>query len=251
MNIQSYSSPRKVAICDVNKVRAEFYNETLVELSQPRATYYKTDDFLDMLKIEKVQTVVVTTVDAFHDVYIVHALHAGGASRSDSSSVRPTVPELKNPVSHAVRVITEKPMTTSVEKCRRINAACQQLGKSISVAFNYRFNPVHELVKRTIQDGEIGKVLSVHFEWCVWSCYTHWRMLTRSRCRRLLDTVHGAEYVIGQLPLRLEAYHRNFEATSRDGTQTRSPVGASWCTRCVHHLGLAALLTSFPVRPPL
>ena len=64
MNIQSYSSPRKVAICDVNKVRAEFYNETLVELSQPRATYYKTDDFLDMLKIEKVQTVVVTTVDA-------------------------------------------------------------------------------------------------------------------------------------------------------------------------------------------
>ena len=38
-----------------------------------------------------------------------------------------------------------------------------------------RYNPVHELVKRTIAEGAIGTVLSVHFEW-------------------LLDTVHGADY---------------------------------------------------------
>ncbi|EEB93140.1 hypothetical protein MPER_08248, partial [Moniliophthora perniciosa FA553] len=37
------------------------------------------------------------------------------------------------------------------------------------------YNPVHELVKRTIAEGKIGEVLSVHFEW-------------------LLDTVHGADY---------------------------------------------------------
>lgn len=35
----------------------------------------------------------------------------------------------------------------------------------LSVCFNYRFNPVHEAVKRTIQNGDIGKVVSVHFEW--------------------------------------------------------------------------------------
>jgi len=38
-----------------------------------------------------------------------------------------------------------------------------------------RYNPVHELVKRTIAEEAIGTVLSVHFEW-------------------LLDTVHGADY---------------------------------------------------------
>ncbi len=41
-----------------------------------------------MLKDEKLDVLVVTTVDATHDFYIVPALHAG------------------------VRVLTEKPMTT-------------------------------------------------------------------------------------------------------------------------------------------
>ena len=35
------------------------------------------------------------------------------------------------------------------------------------VTFNYRYNPVHEVVKRTIAEGQIGNVLSVHFEWSV------------------------------------------------------------------------------------
>ena len=106
-----------------------------------------------------------------------------------------------------VRVLTEKPMTTDAEKCRRILDTVNKTGNHVTVTFNYRFarslghfgtrlrlngryNPVHELVKRTLAEGKIGKsktlvrivgrahlhyvpVLSVHFEW-------------------LLDTVHGA-----------------------------------------------------------
>lgn len=93
-------------------------------------------------------------------------------------------------------------MTTDVEKCRRINQTVKNTNGSLTVTFNYRYNPVHEAVKRLIASGEIGKgsygclpfrsayayscflyspslwyflVLSVHFEW-------------------LLDTVHGADY---------------------------------------------------------
>ena len=33
-----------------------------------------------------------------------------------------------------VRVITEKPMTTAVEKCRAINKACKQIGRHITVS---------------------------------------------------------------------------------------------------------------------
>ena len=43
------------------------------------------------------------------------------------------------------------------------------------MAFNYRFNPVHELVHRELRRGAIGDILSVHFEW-------------------LLDMRHGADY---------------------------------------------------------
>jgi predicted dehydrogenase len=45
-------------------------------------------DFEKMLKDEKLDVLVVTTVDATHDQYIVPALYAG------------------------IRVLTEKPMTT-------------------------------------------------------------------------------------------------------------------------------------------
>jgi len=37
-------------------------------------------------------------------------------------------------VSSQVRVITEKPMTTEVEKCRAVNRACKSIGKHITVS---------------------------------------------------------------------------------------------------------------------
>jgi predicted dehydrogenase len=43
------------------------------------------------------------------------------------------------------------------------------------VTFNYRYSPRNSKVKEILQSGEIGEVLSIHFEW-------------------LLDTRHGADY---------------------------------------------------------
>ncbi|KAJ7902093.1 NAD(P)-binding protein [Mycena olivaceomarginata] len=144
-------SSQVVAICEPNSIRAAYYNELLQSLGAPTVPVYQPDDFKAMLEKEKVEMVVVTCIDALHDLYIVPALEAG------------------------VRVLTEKPMTTDVDKCRRILETVQRTGQHITVTFNYRYNPVHELVKRTIAEGKIGKVISVHFEW-------------------LLDTVHGADY---------------------------------------------------------
>lgn len=86
-------------------------------------------------------------------------------------------------------------MTTTVDSCRQINEACQKTNQHVNVTFNYRFNPVHELVKKTILDGEIGKVISVHFEWCEVIVFLHDAKLTFGLLR-LLDTVHGAEYAL-------------------------------------------------------
>ncbi|EJU03256.1 oxidoreductase [Dacryopinax primogenitus] len=140
-----------VALCDVNSVRAAYYNDVLKSLGQAQAAIYHPDKFGEMVKAEKVDFVVITTVDQYHDLYVVPALEMG------------------------LRVLTEKPMTTTIEKCRRINETVARTGKHVTVTFNYRYNPTHELVKRTIAAGEIGRVISVHFEW-------------------LLDTVHGADY---------------------------------------------------------
>ncbi|KAL1693231.1 NAD(P)-binding protein [Schizophyllum commune] len=145
------ASSQVVAFCEPNSKRAAYYNDLLTELGAPTVPVYLQDQFEEMLSKEKVEIVVITCVDALHDLYIVPALKAG------------------------VKVLTEKPMTTDIEKCRRILQTVKETNNHVTVTFNYRYNPVHELVKRTIADGKIGQVLSVHFEW-------------------LLDTVHGADY---------------------------------------------------------
>jgi predicted dehydrogenase len=56
----------------------------------------------------------MTTLDALHDHYIVMAVEAG------------------------CRVVTEKPMTVTGDKCRRILNTTANTGKPLTVAFNYR-----------------------------------------------------------------------------------------------------------------
>lgn len=59
-----------VALCDPNIGRVEYYNDLLEELGQKRAKSYTIDRFEEMLDVEKVEVLVVTTVDAHHDKYI-------------------------------------------------------------------------------------------------------------------------------------------------------------------------------------
>jgi predicted dehydrogenase len=140
-----------VALADVNPVRLAAHNRRLADLGAAPVPTYPADDFTAMLAKERVDAVIVSTVDATHDRYIVAALDAG------------------------CDVITEKPMTTDEERCRRVLAAARRGPGSVTVTFNYRYNPVHERVRELLAGGAIGEVASVHFEW-------------------LLDVRHGADY---------------------------------------------------------
>ncbi|MFJ9907193.1 Gfo/Idh/MocA family oxidoreductase [Streptomyces sp. NPDC101152] len=142
---------RVAALCDPNPTRMAFHNALLTAGGAPPASMWPPDRFADMLRTEGIDEVVVTTVDAAHDAYIVPALEAG------------------------CRVVTEKPMTVDAERCARILGTVEATGNSLTVAFNYRFNPVHEKVRALLAEGAVGEILSVHFEW-------------------LLDTRHGADY---------------------------------------------------------
>ncbi|MYU14715.1 Gfo/Idh/MocA family oxidoreductase [Streptomyces sp. SID8361] len=142
---------RVAALCDPNPVRIAHHQRLLKEAGEPEAATWSPAEFERRLRADDIQEVVVTCVDALHDGYIVPALRAG------------------------CRVVTEKPMTTDAAKCRRILETVGETGNHLTVAFNYRFNPVHEEVHRQLSGGAIGEVLSVHFEW-------------------LLDTRHGADY---------------------------------------------------------
>jgi predicted dehydrogenase len=124
-----------VGLCDINPGRLETGKRHI------GATCPTFTDFDKMLKETKPDTVIVTTVDATHDIFIIKALEAG------------------------CDVITEKPMTTDEKKCQNIINAERKTGKKVTVGFNYRHNPHATKLKELLMADRVGKITSVDFAW--------------------------------------------------------------------------------------
>ena len=125
-----------VGICDTNPARMEYYNRHVVDdLGGRPVEAFAADDFDEMVRRTRPDTVIVTTVDAFHHRYIVRAMELG------------------------CDAITEKPMTIDAEKCRAILDAVKRSGQRLTVAFNYRWRPGCTLVRKLLQEGAIGEIV--------------------------------------------------------------------------------------------
>ncbi len=136
-----------VGLCDLSQTRMDWHNG---HLSEPRPTFLAAE-FDQMIAATRPDTVIVTTMDATHHLYITRAMQLG------------------------CDVISEKPMTTDIDKLKAIADAIQRTGKSLRVTFNYRYAPAYTRFREVIMQGHIGRPLAVDFSW-------------------LLDTSHGADY---------------------------------------------------------
>lgn len=133
-----------VAFCDTNQVRMDYSNKLLKEkYDYPKVATYLSHEFEEMIKKEKPDIVIVTSIDRTHHTYIVKALELG------------------------CDVITEKPMTVDAEKTQEIINAINRTGNEVRVTFNYRYAPHNTKIRELIRDGVIGDVYSVNFEWAL------------------------------------------------------------------------------------
>lgn len=147
-----------VGLCDINPGRLQLAVEHARDEYGVKCPGYAAEDFDRMIEETRPQAVVVTTRDGFHDQYICRAMELG------------------------CDAITEKPMTTDAEKCRRILDTKARTGRALQVTFNYRYSPPRSQVKDLLMSGLIGEVLSVEFQW-------------------MLNNRHGADY--------MRRWHRN------------------------------------------
>lgn len=143
-----------VALMDTSQVRMDAWNRFMNEgYKMPPLPVYKPEAFDKMIRDTRPDVLIINTIDSTHHTYIAKGLDAG------------------------CEVITEKPMTTSLENCRTIFDAVSRNGKQsrIRVTFNYRWSSYNTRVKELLSAGVIGNVKSVNMEY-------------------LLDTYHGADY---------------------------------------------------------
>lgn len=124
-----------VGLCDKNIGRAETAKKML---GVSCVTY---TDFEKMMQETKPDLLIVTTVDATHDEFIIKGMEMGAD------------------------IITEKPMTTDETKCWAILDAEKRTGKKVTVTFNYRYSPHRQKIYELLREGAIGKVTSVDFHW--------------------------------------------------------------------------------------
>ncbi len=159
-----------VGLCDNNPGRLQFGKE-----------YIGTDcptfaNFENMITQTRPDLVIVTTKDSNHHEFIIKGLDMG------------------------CDVLTEKPLTTDEYKCQDIIDAERRSNKKLIVGFNYRWSPYNTRIKEMIMNGDIGKLVSVDFNW-------------------MLNTYHGA------------SYFRRWHGLRQAG-------GTLWVHKATHHFDL-------------
>ena len=178
--VEAYAEPivKKFSHCaelcgvyDLNKKRAALVSDLVGK------DIKVFDDFDEMLAEVKPDRVIITTKDCDHDYYAIKAMKAG------------------------CDIVVEKPLTTDFEKALEIKRVQEETGRDVIVTFNLRFHDFFVKLKEIVSSGEIGEVLSIHYEW-------------------MLNTSHGADY--------FRRWHRN-----------RANSGSLLVHKSSHHFDIA------------
>jgi predicted dehydrogenase len=125
-----------IAVCDVVKEKAD-------ELAKKYdATAYT--DVQEMLTKEKPDLVSICSPNGLHAQHTIAALKAG------------------------FHVLCEKPMAISVFDCGEMIKEAEKANKRLFIVKQNRFNPPIAALKKVIEEGKLGKILSVQLN-CFWN----------------------------------------------------------------------------------
>lgn len=97
-----------------------------------------TDNPDELIHHQAIDAILVCTPTDLHADYVVRAAKAGKA------------------------VFCEKPIDLSLEKVRKTLALVEQAGTPLMLAFNQRFDPHFQEIRKGIEEGKIGRLRSIH-----------------------------------------------------------------------------------------
>ena len=121
-----------VAACDLKREQAELLADEAQELLGTRPRVFT--DIAQMVRdMPDLQAADVTVESGYHHSVAVACLEAG------------------------LHVMCEKPLAVTVRGCTQIIETARRAGRVLSVAENFRRDPIHRLAKALIDDGAIGQ----------------------------------------------------------------------------------------------
>jgi xylose dehydrogenase (NAD/NADP) len=115
-------------------------------------------------------------------------------------------------------VLCEKPISTSIAEVDKIIEVARQTGMVITEAFMYRHHPQTLLIKKMVDEGEIGRIQLIRGSFC----YTNTR---QNNPRFDLDLGGGSLWDVGCYPIGYARYLTGEEPVEVFGYQVTGPTG--------------------------
>lgn len=127
-----------VAVCDPDTQRMDECAELWQQGHKPRPVPDKIRDYRKLLERKDIDGVVLVTPNHWHALQSIHALQAGK------------------------HVYVEKPVTHDLHEGRQLVAAVERYGRIVQAGYQCRSDkgPIEGI--RYVQEGGLGKILSVH-----------------------------------------------------------------------------------------
>ncbi|MGQ9630462.1 MAG: Gfo/Idh/MocA family protein [bacterium] len=133
-NYKACPNAEVVAVCDQDETRLEQFAE---EYKVP----LRFKDYGEMFASGKLDAVSIALPNFLHAPATIAALKSG------------------------LHVLCEKPMATNAREAQRMMDAAKAAGKKLMISFNYRFTEQSQLLKRYIDDGELGEIYFARTGW--------------------------------------------------------------------------------------
>src|SRR4051794_8540728 len=182
LNRSSFANVELVAVCDLNQDNANFLADEAHELLGERPRVYA--DLAQMVReIDDLQAASVTTDAGSHHIVATTCLEAG------------------------LHVLCEKPIAVTMRGANKVIEAAKRTGKTLSIAENYRRDPINRLAKALIDDGAIGTprfMLETSVGGRDRIAITPWRHMKQTGSITLDAGVHNADiirYYMGEVRL--------------------------------------------------
>lgn len=128
VSVKMIESAELVSVCDIKEDRAKS------KAKEFNCNYYL--DYKDMIEKENLDIIHICTPHYMHPPIAIYA------------------------ASKKINIMTEKPMSIKLKDANDMINAAKDNNITLGVIFQNRYNPGSQLIKNTIESGELGKILS-------------------------------------------------------------------------------------------
>lgn len=138
--VNNYDDAVLVAVCDVVPERAaeqlQNYRKGILERYGCEVAAKAYENYRMMIVSEEIDVVTIATESGYHAQISIDCLEQGK------------------------HVLVEKPMAMTLEEADRMIAAAERNRLKLCVCHQNRFNPVVQLLRRAVEEGRFGRIIS-------------------------------------------------------------------------------------------